>query len=77
MCANGYQYIWRCVRCSNHLCSIIKMDGLVKMEKKCPKCKAINVVTFVNEEISIKCKLYSGNKEDFVGNVREIGENFY
>jgi len=66
MCAYGYQYIWRCAKCSNHLASIVKMDGLVKLEKKCPKCKAVNTATFVNGEISIECQLYKGDKEDFI-----------
>jgi phage FluMu protein Com len=54
------------------------MDGSVKMEKKCPRCKAVNVVAFINEEISIKCKLYPGGKEGFrQGFIEKGDEDFY
>jgi phage FluMu protein Com len=51
------------------------MGRSVKMEKKCPKCKAVNVVTFVGGEISINCNLHPGNKKE--GYTERIEEGFY
>ncbi len=31
---------------------------MLKEEKKCPKCKALNTLTLNNKEIIITCKLY-------------------
>lgn len=50
-------FIWRCAKCSCHFVNVVKTDGLVKMEKKCPKCKAVNVITLSAKEVSIQCKM--------------------
>lgn len=55
MSANG-NYIWRCAKCFNHLATITKMDGVIQIEKKCSKCKSVNVVTYVNDEVRVVCK---------------------
>ncbi len=41
------------------------MDGVLKQEKKCPKCKSINIITLANKEIFIHCKLYDQNTNDY------------
>ncbi|MBU4332631.1 hypothetical protein KKD19_03115 [Patescibacteria group bacterium] len=51
-------YIWRCAKCSCHLANIVKIDGMLKQEKKCPKCKSLNTLTLANKEISIQCKIF-------------------
>lgn len=55
------KYIWRCVKCSNHFANIIKIDGTLKQEKKCPKCKSLNMLTYGNREIFIQCKFFDNN----------------
>lgn len=34
------------------------MDGVLKQEKKCSKCKSINQLTLTNKDISIHCKFF-------------------
>lgn len=53
-----YKYIWRCAKCGYHFANIHKADGIVKQEKKCPKCKSVNTITLTNKEIYIHCKFY-------------------
>ena len=65
MSGDSYKYIWRCAKCSNHFANITKMDGILKQEKKCPKCKSLNVLTLGNKEIFIHCKLYDPNTNDY------------
>ena len=55
---NSYLYIWRCAKCTNHFANINKMDGMIKQEKKCPKCKSLNQLTLTDKEIFIHCKLF-------------------
>ncbi len=56
---SNYKYIWRCAKCFNHFANISNMDsGILKQEKKCPKCKSLNILTLSNKEILIKCKLF-------------------
>ena len=72
--SNGsYNFIWRCTKCSNHFANITKMDGTIKQEKKCPKCKSVNTITLTNNEIFIQCKLHdsdinNGCRNDFENN---------
>lgn len=53
----GVKYMWRCVKCASHFANIMRLDGTVSMEKKCPKCKCVNVLNHRNGEISLKCKI--------------------
>jgi phage FluMu protein Com len=59
MTAEQCKYMWRCVKCSNHFASIMHLDGIVRIEKKCPKCKCVNLLNYSNGEISLKCKISS------------------
>lgn len=70
---NVYKYIWRCAKCSSHFTNITKMDGILKQEKKCPKCKSLNILTLANREIFIHCKFYDPNINDY-GN--EMSSNY-
>ena len=72
--ANGdqYVYMWRCAKCFYHFANIHKMEGVLKEEKKCPKCKTLNILTLTNKEIVINCKLldppvagYRGYDDDY------------
>jgi phage FluMu protein Com len=66
-------YIWRCAKCSNHLVNINRAEGYLKMEKKCPKCKALNILTLQNRDIMIQCQLFdptiNGYPRDVEGNI--------
>ncbi len=53
-----YKYIWRCAKCGCHFANVHKAEGVLKQEKKCPKCKSKNVITLTNKEIYIHCKFY-------------------
>lgn len=58
--SNGdFKYIWRCTKCSNHLLNILYAEGFLKQEKKCPKCKSLNILTISNSEISVICKYFN------------------
>ena len=73
MSSSSYNFIWRCLKCSNHFANITKMDGTLKQEKKCPKCKSVNIITLANKEIFIHCKLHdadaNGYRNEFENNV--------
>lgn len=56
-----HKYIWRCSNCSNHFSNIHRIEGVLSQEKKCAKCKSLNILTLTQREIVIHCKLY--NKE--------------
>ena len=58
-------YIWRCAKCSYHFANISKVEGMLKEEKKCPKCKSLNVITLTSKEISIECKLFNPNTNGY------------
>jgi phage FluMu protein Com len=60
-----YRYIWRCARCSYHFANISIAEGVIKQEKKCPKCKSLNVLKMSNQEIFIECKLLKQNANGF------------
>lgn len=55
---NAYKYTWRCIKCTYHFSNIHGTDGMIKQEKKCPKCKSINLITLTNKDIYIHCKFY-------------------
>lgn len=58
-------YIWRCARCSYHFANVSKIDGLVKEEKKCPKCKSLNILTITSKEMILQCKFYSPRANEY------------
>lgn len=73
MSDNSYNYIWRCAKCSNHFANITKMEGILKQEKKCPKCKSLNQITLGNREIFIHCKFFDPQINSYSD---EFEENF-
>ncbi len=65
-------YIWRCAKCSCHFANITKINGNVRQEKKCPKCKALNLLNITNQEINIRCKVNNQeNQQDLYGEENE------
>jgi len=62
---SNYKYIWRCIKCSNHFTNIHKTEGMLKQEKKCPKCKSINTLTLTDSEIFIHCKFFDQRNNDY------------
>jgi len=63
--SNGdFKYIWRCVKCSCHFANILYAEGFLKQEKKCPKCKSLNLLTMSNSEISVICKYLNSSIPD-------------
>lgn len=58
MAEQDYKYIWRCAKCTCHISSIYKAEGIIKQEKKCSKCKSMNTITLTNNEIYIHCKFH-------------------
>ncbi len=67
------KYIWRCAKCSCHFSSISRIEGVLRQEKKCPKCKSLNILTLTDKEIIIHCKLFdrqAGGYQD------EVEENY-
>lgn len=61
----NYTYTWRCAKCFYHFANISKVEGLLKEEKKCPRCKSLNILTFAESEIIVHCKLYSPAGNDY------------
>ena len=57
------KYIWRCANCHNHFANITKTKGLLKQEKKCPKCKACNVLTLDDKEMIVHCRFHNPDRE--------------
>ena len=70
---NSYKYLWRCAKCSNHLASMIMMEGNVRIEKKCTKCKSLNILNLANKEISIHCKFFDQKTN---GYIEDVDENY-
>jgi phage FluMu protein Com len=70
--SENHLYIWRCVKCNNHFANIDNADGLIKQEKKCPKCKSINTLKFEKKEILISCKFYDPVRKSYHGKQEEI-----
>ena len=58
MSDNTTTYIWRCAKCSYHFANVSKVEGMIKEEKKCPKCKSLNILTVTAKEIILQCKFY-------------------
>ena len=61
---NHNNYIWRCAKCSCHFANIIKLEGNLKQEKKCPKCKSLNILTLTDKEILVQCKYPTEEMEE-------------
>jgi len=51
-------YIWRCAKCSYYFTNITEIDGTLKLEKKCPKCKSVNQITLGKKELFIHCHFF-------------------
>lgn len=49
-------FMWRCAKCSNHFSNITETGGVLKQEKKCPKCKSLNELSLNENEIHIHCR---------------------
>jgi len=60
------KYIWRCARCSNHFVTIARTEGVIKQEKKCPKCKSLNFLTLIEKEIFIECRGFDPKTDNFI-----------
>ena len=71
MTNNYYKYIWRCARCSYHFATITKTDGIIKQEKKCPKCKSLNTLTLSDKNIFINCKLFDSHIDNYNLDIEE------
>lgn len=71
--AETIKFIWRCARCACHFANIVKTEGTVKQEKKCPKCKSLNELTLTNKEIFIHCKFFDAEVN---GYNRVVEENY-
>jgi phage FluMu protein Com len=65
MLDQGNVYTWRCAKCFYHFANITQVEGLLKEEKKCPKCKALNILVLTDKEIVINCKLYDPNSNGY------------
>lgn len=68
----SYKYIWRCAKCASHFVSISRVEGVLRQEKKCPKCKSLNSLTLTEKEIIIHCRLFEPQDSCF----REESENY-
>ncbi|KKQ77184.1 MAG: hypothetical protein US99_C0046G0009 [Candidatus Daviesbacteria bacterium GW2011_GWF2_38_6] len=71
----------RCLKCTCHFSNILKVAGMVKIEKKCSRCKCLNVITMTDKDITINCKLEaeaSGQNAEngCVNNVNHKGEEY-
>jgi phage FluMu protein Com len=66
-----FKYIWRCVRCSYHFANISKSEGMIKEEKKCPKCKSLNILTLTDKDLFIECKLSSSESNGYYNGIEE------
>lgn len=41
------------------------MQGILKQEKKCPKCKSLNTLTLGSKEIFIHCKFFDPGTNNY------------
>jgi len=71
MVEDVYKYIWRCAKCYCHFANINRMKGVLKLEKKCPKCKSLNELTLSSQEIYIHCKFFDSNTNEYGAVVEE------
>ena len=69
---NGYKYMWRCAKCSNHFANISEVEGILKQEKKCPKCKSLNVLTLTNKEIYIHCRFFDSQTNGYNDGLEQV-----
>jgi len=65
------KYIWRCAKCSCHFSNISQIEGVLRQEKKCPKCKSLNILTLTDKEIIIHCKLFDRQTKNYQEEVQE------
>ncbi len=70
--AQNYMYMWRCAKCFYHFANIAKIEGMLKEEKKCPKCKSLNILTLTKQEIILHCKVYDQATDGYHGELREV-----
>lgn len=71
MAENAFIYIWRCAKCSSHFVNITKNQGILKQEKKCSKCKSLNILTLTDKEIFIHCKCYNPDTNGYSNEFQE------
>ena len=76
MLDRNHTHTWRCAKCFYHFANIAKIEGLLKEEKKCPKCKALNTLTLTGKEIVIHCKFYDPNTNGY-NNSEDFGAEEY
>ena len=72
MSNQNYVYMWRCAKCFYHFANISKIEGILKEQKKCPKCKSINTLTLTSKEINIHCKLYDPTTNGYSDEIKEM-----
>lgn len=65
MSSQPYVYMWRCAKCFYHFANIAKVEGMLKEEKKCPKCKSLNTLSLTPKEINLHCKLYDPQTNNY------------
>lgn len=67
-------YIWRCAKCSYHFTNITEVEGMLKLEKKCPKCKSANIITLGKKELLIHCLFFDPKTNGYFDESEEIIE---
>lgn len=72
----NYFYTWRCAKCFYHFANIAKVEGIIEEEKKCPKCKALNILTLTNKEIMLDCKLDQDNAAGYQNGLNGASTNY-
>jgi len=77
----NYFYMWRCAKCFYHFANISQVEGILKEQKKCPKCKSLNTLTLTSKEITINCKFYDPNVNGYTDEIStayncEVREDF-
>jgi len=50
------------------------VEGFLKEEKKCPKCKSLNTLTLTRKEITIHCLLYDPDTD--TKDAKDINDEF-
>lgn len=61
--------MWRCAKCFYHFANISQVEGKLKEQKKCPKCKSLNTLTLTSKEININCKLYDPTTQGYTDEI--------
>ncbi len=67
-------YIWRCAKCSYHFTNITEVEGMLKLEKKCPKCKSVNQITLGKKELFIHCRFFDPKTNGYYEEAEEMVE---